>query len=183
MKNLSQIFCVERKKRCVFTLALCLMWAFAPGVEAISVKLRGKIVLGAVLSGLAYGTHALIKRDRRAAEQLQFRLGPPERVVEFERGFDVWRIAYYRNECYLFRNHRFVASVPCADVRSGGGENTRRSRRWCACKFTSPFLIDTPVLAFPRWSRLCLLHLRRVPRFVFSGRYRWGAGRLLVRGR
>ena len=180
MRNLCQIFSEKRKKICAFALVLCLMWGLTPTAAGISVKLRGKIALAGVLSGLAYTTYALIKRDRRAVERLQLHLGPPERVVQFERGFDLWRIDYYREQCYLFQNNRFIKSVPCLDLQSG--HQAIRLSKICICKSTPPFLIDTPVLVSPKWSRLCLEHLQRAPQLVSSGLYRLADARLLGLG-
>lgn len=177
MRNLCQIFSEKRKKICAFALVLCLMWGLTPAAESISVKLRGKIALAGVLSGLAYATHTLIKRDRRAVERLQLHLGPPERVVQFERGFDLWRVNYYPEQCYIFRNNRFIKSAPCVDLRPRHRVNVRSQT--CTCKFIPPFFIDTPVLGFPMWSRLCLLHLRRAPQLVSSDHYRLANERLL----
>ncbi len=162
---------------CVFALVLFLMCGEAPA-ESISVKLRGKIALAGVLSGLAYGTHTLIKRDRLAVEKLQRHLGPPERVVQFERGFDLWRVAYYRKQYYLFRNNRLrtekrLKTPLCfyrtssdsrnyqgeweieslAEKREGG--KYRRQKRSSVLPFfrssaSPPFLIDTFVLRMPR---------------------------------
>ena len=156
------------------------MWGLTPAAESISVKLRGKIALAGILSGLAYATHTLIKRDRRAVEKLQLHLGPPERVVQFERGFDLWRIDYYRQQCYLFQNNRFIKSVPCADLQSEHRVNGHSST--CTGKSTPPFLIDTPVLVFPKWSQLCLEHLQRAPQLVSFGLYRLADERLLDLG-
>ena len=177
MQNLCQTSFAKTKKVCTFTLVLCLMWGGAPAAESISVKLRGKIALAGILSGLAYTTHTLIKRDRRAVEKLQRHLGPPERVIQFERGFDVWRVNYYRERCYIFRNNRFIKSTSCADLQSGDQANP--FGKTCGCKSTPPFLIDTPVLGFPKWSSLCLSHLQRAPQLVFFGLCRLGAERSL----
>ena len=147
MRNLYQIFCEKQKKVCAFALVLCLMWGVTPAAESISIKLRGKIALAGILSGLAYTTYTLIKRDRRAAEKLQLQLGPPERVVQFERGFDLWRVNYYREQCYIFRNNRLIKSAPCLDLQSG--PQAIRLNKICICKSTSPFLIDMPVSVSP----------------------------------
>ena len=118
MRNLCQIFSEKVKKVGAFTLVLCLIWGLTPAADSISVKLRGKIALAGILSGLAYATHTLVKRDRRAVEELRLHLGPPERIVQFERGFDLWRIDYYEERCYMFRNNRFIKSTPCVDLQS-----------------------------------------------------------------
>lgn len=206
MRNLCQIFSEKSKKVCAFALVLCLMWGLTPAAESISVKLRGKIALAGILSGLAYATHTLIKHDRRAVEKLRLHLGPPERVVEFERGFDLWRIDYYGKQCYIFRNNR-LAEIELVEIDGSLSGGVRDSIAWCGWKVgrleekrrgwkyrkkgyssilpffppsvSPPFLIDTSVLVSPKWSPLYLLHLQRAPRLVFSGLYRLADERLL----
>ena len=177
MKNLCQIFHKKTIKICAFMLVLCLIWGLTPAAEGVSVKLRGKIALAGILSGLAYVTHAVVTRDRRAVEKLRLQLGPPERVVQFERGFDLWRIDYYGERCYMFQNNRFVKSAPCVDLQQGSRVYTRVET--CPCKFAPPFLIDTPVLVTPKWLWLCPWHPQRVPQFVSSDLYRLEDERLL----
>ena len=75
MRNLCQIPWINRKIWAA-TLILSLMCSWTPPAESISVKLRGKIALAGILSGIAYATHVLVKRDRQATEQLELRLGP-----------------------------------------------------------------------------------------------------------
>ena len=169
MKNLCHIFHEKEKKMCAFVLILCLIWGLTPAAESISVKLRGKIALAGILSGLAYVTHALVTRDRQAVEELRLQLGPPERVVRFERGFDLWRIDHYGEQCYMFRNNRFIKSAPCIDLQQRYRAYTRVET--CMCKFVPPFLIDTPVLGTPTWLRLCPLHPQQAPQFVSSDLY------------
>ena len=184
MRNLCQIFCVKRSQICAAALILCLIWGLTPTAESVSVKLRGKIAIVGILSGLAYVTHTLVTRDRRAAEKLQLHLGPPDRVVQFEHGFDLWRINYYREQCYLFRNNRFVKIVPCSSLQSqhqGFGNQILDRLRTSKSKFMPPFLIDTPVSGNPKWLPLCPLHLQRVPQFVSSDLHRLEDERLLGR--
>ena len=118
MRNLYQIFCLKPRRICAVVLFLCLFSGLTPTVESISVKLRGKMALGGILSGLAYVTYTLVKRDKRASEKLELHLGPPNRVIQFERGFDRWRINYYGEKCYLFRNNLFIKTVPCTHLQS-----------------------------------------------------------------
>ena len=73
--------------------------------HSISAKTQGKLVLAAVLGGVAILTKYLVGRDRAAVEALHAKLGPPERVVKFERGFDQWRVEWYGNQRYVFRNN------------------------------------------------------------------------------
>ncbi len=181
MRNLSQISCIKRKI-CAATLILCLICGVTPTAESLSVKLRGKIALAGILSGLAYATHVLVKRDRRATEKLEFRLGPPDRIVQFERGFDMWRINYYTEQCYLFQNNRFVKTVHCSSLqpRYQRFEYQIPDRlKTSQSKFTPPFLIDTPVSRNPKWLQLSLLPPQRVPQFVSSDLHRLADGHLL----
>ena len=163
MLNLCHISALNRKKICAFVLIVCLICGLTPTAESISVKLRGKIALGGILSGLAYATYTLVTRDKRAAEKLQLHLGPPDRVIRFERGFDRWRINAYGEQCYLFRNNLFIKVVPC------GTWPLRRS------------ITDTPVSGHPTWLQLCLSRPQRAPQFVSSYPYRSEAERLLGR--
>ena len=59
----------------------------------------------AILSGVAILTRYLVKRDARAAEKLRAALGAPDRTIEFERGFDHWRLQWHDDRRYLFRNN------------------------------------------------------------------------------
>ena len=197
-----QNFCLKPRKICAIGLILCLIWGLAPTAEGISVKLRGKIALGGILSGLAYVTHTLVKRDKRAVEELHLRLGPPDRVVQFERGFDLWRIDAYGEQSYVFRNNRLMPEKPLKAVcstydaplnpierlRWKGGSPEERRKGWKKCSsnlpiFQSsnllPFLIDTPFSRNPKWLQLYPLHPRRAPRLVFSYLYRLGGEHLL----
>ena len=181
MRNLCQISC-KKRKICATVLILCLICGLTPTAESISVKLRGKIALAGILSGLAYATHVLVKRDRRAMEKLQLHLGPPDRVVQFERGFDLWRINYYTEQCYLFRNNRFVKTVPCSSLQpryQRFGYQIPDRLKTSQSKFTPPFLIDTPVSGNPKWLPLSLLRPQRVPQFVSSDLHRLEDGHLL----
>ena len=201
MLNLCHISSLKGKEICAFALIVCLITGLAPTAEGISVKLRGKIALGGILSGLAYTTYMLVTRDKRATEKLQLHLGPPDRVVQFERGFDRWRINHYGEQCYVFRNNRWVGKtalkVSCScsierlPWRTLGWKNGRMEE-WGPQSSNLPtfqpsnqpsglslFLTDTPALVHPKWLRLCLLRPQRVPQFVFSYLYRLEAERLL----
>ena len=187
MLNLCHISSLKRKKICAFVLIVCLFSGLAPTAEGISVKLRGKIALGGILSGIAYVTYRLVKNDKQASEKLRLHLGPPDRVIQFERGFDRWRIDAYREQCYLFRNKLFIKVVPCANLQSDF------SKRWTfappsvggRCGFKphlpgdSVGLIDIPVSVRPTWLRLYLSRPQRAPQFVSSYLYPLEAEHLL----
>lgn len=202
MLNICHIFSLKQKKICAFVLIVCLICGLTPNAESVSVKLRGKIALGGILSGLAYVTYTLVTRDKRAAEKLQLHLGPPDRVIQFERGFDRWRINDYGEQCYLFRNNRLVGrealKVSCSiemlpwrtlGWKKGGMEGwnpqlsnlpTFQSNTFQPSNQT-PFLIDTPVSDRPTWLQLCLSRPQRVPQSVSSYLYRLEVERWLGR--
>ena len=96
-----------KKSLCLIAIA-CLMWNLSLPAESISVKLKGKLALVGILSGLAYLTHALVKHDTHTAETLQSRLGRPEHITQIQRGFNQWDIHHYREESYYFLNNRFI---------------------------------------------------------------------------
>ena len=203
MRNFCQIFSEKTKKIPVFVLVLYLVYGLTPAAEAISVKLRGKIALGVILSGIAYTTHALIKRDRQVVEELRHHFGAPERVVEFERGFDFWRIEHYEGRHYIFRNNRLLTktnfSVRDVSESSVGGFHWKdrrgleeKAEGWKFGQKTYasnlpifqssnllPVLTDRPVSGNPRWSQLCLLDSLRVPLLVSSDPHRLATERSL----
>ncbi len=183
MLNLCHIFSLKRQKICASVLIVCLILGLTPTAESISVKLRGKIVLGGILSGFACVTYALVTRDKRAAEKLQLQLGPPDRAIQFERGFDRWHVNYYGEQCYLFRNNLFIETVPCTSLQSEKRNYERQTQvhlfGTCTCAFISPFFIDTPVSRNPKWLRLSLLRPQRAPQLVSSCLYRLEDERLL----
>ena len=196
MLNLCHISSLKRQKVCAFVFIVCLFSGLTPTAESISVKLRGKIVLGGILSGLAYATYTLVKRDKRAVEKLQLHLGPPDRVIQFERGFDRWRVNAYGEQCYLFRNNRLVdkkalkVSCSCSIERLSWktlGWKKGRVEGWdpnlpiFQSSGLSPFLTDMPVSVRPKWLRLYLSRPQRAPQFVSSYLYRSEVERLLGR--
>ena len=156
------------KKTLCFILIACLIWNLSLSAEGISTKLRGKIALAGILSGLAYLTHTLVKRDIHAAENLQTQLGPPERITQFERGFDQWNVLYYRKHSYFFLNNRFIRKKThkAFFLHQTSPEFLKRdfityhSSNWD--KLFSPSPTDTPVSVNPRWLSLYLLHQRQV---------------------
>ena len=196
MQNFCQILCKKIKKISVFVLIFSLIYGLTPAAEGISAKLRGKIALGVVLSGIAYTTHTLMKRDRQAVAELRHHLGVPERVVQFERGFDLWRIEHYADRHYIFRNNRLLTKmnasiyeVPRGSEAGGGWQagSLEEQLGWKNGRMEGsgpilppfhssmpvpsiflPFLIDTPVSRYPKWSQLYLLDSLEVPQFVSS---------------
>ncbi len=156
-----------KKTLCLILITL-LIWNLSLPAEGLSVKLRGKLALAGILSGFVYLTYTLVKHDRQAAENLQFQLGPPERIIQFERGFDQWNIHYYREHSYFFLNNRFIRKKThkafflnqvSPNLESiGQGLSLHRTRL-----SDDPFSFSyTPFSVNPRWLSLSLLHQQQV---------------------
>ena len=88
-----------------YLVVLVLLLSPVSTAHSISVKTQGKLALVAILGGVAILTKYLVGRDQQRVEALHAKLGPPERVTKFERGFDQWRIEWYGNRRYVFRNN------------------------------------------------------------------------------
>ena len=72
--------------------------------QFLSTKTLGKLTMIAVLSVSAFVVRMLVNRDRREAVRLHESLGPPDRSEEFQQGFDHWRVEWYGDRAYIFRN-------------------------------------------------------------------------------
>ena len=72
--------------------------------QLIDTKMQGKLSLVILLTGLAVLTKILVNDDKKEMEELHSMLGPPDRTMEFQKGFDTWRIEWYGEKSYLFRN-------------------------------------------------------------------------------
>ncbi len=93
------------KKLVCYLVVVVLLLSPISTAHSISVKTQGKFALVAILGGVAILTKYLVGRDQQTVEALHAKLGPPQRVVKFERGFDQWRIEWYENRRYIFRNN------------------------------------------------------------------------------
>ena len=80
--------------------------------DGFSVKLRGKLALAGVLSGVAFLTYTLVKHDRDVSETLLSQLGRPEYIVKIDRGFDTWYVHQFRKQSYHFLNNRYIKNRP-----------------------------------------------------------------------
>lgn len=93
------------KKLTCYLVVVVLLLSPISTAHSFSVKTQGKLVLVAVLGGVAILTKYLVGRDQATVNALHAKLGPPERVTRFERGFDQWQIEWYGNRRYVFRNN------------------------------------------------------------------------------
>ena len=77
-------------------------------------KTLGKLTMIAILSAVAFVVKMLVDRDRKEVASLHERLGSPDKSIEFQEGFDRWRVEWYGNSVYIFRNgvlHRSLKSL------------------------------------------------------------------------
>ena len=94
-----------KKKFTCYLVVVALLLAPTSNAHGISVKTQGKLALVAILGSVAILTKHLVGRDQQVVKALHAKLGPPERVTKFDRGFDRWRIEWYGNQRYVFRNN------------------------------------------------------------------------------
>jgi hypothetical protein len=70
----------------------------------LETKTTGKLAMIAILSVTAFVIKMLIDRDRKELAGIREKLGPPDRAIEFQEGFDHWRVEWYGGNVYVFRN-------------------------------------------------------------------------------
>ncbi len=78
----------------------------------LSTKTVGKLTMIAILSAAAFVVKILVNRDRSETAKLRERLGKPDRSMEFQEGFDHWRVEWYGDHAYIFRNGVFYSQKP-----------------------------------------------------------------------
>ena len=161
------------KKTINLTLIACLIWNCSFPAEGISVKLKGKLALVGILSGVAYLTHTLVKRDTHAAEDVKSQLGQSEYIIQIERGFDKWEIHHFPEQTYYFLNNRFIRKKAAnAFFLNQTFHNTfewdlflyqisNRNRVVCSA------LSDTSFLETPKWLSLYPLRRLLIPQSAF----------------
>ena len=90
----------------IMSISLVIILIFSLSAEArlLSTKTIGKLSMIAILSVTAFVVKALVNRDQKEATRLHERLGAPDRSIEFQEGFDHWRMEWYGDRAYIFRN-------------------------------------------------------------------------------
>jgi len=88
------------------SIIVALVFPMSAGAEGqfLRTKTVGKLTMIATLSAVAFVVKMLVDRDRKEVARLHERLGLPDRSVEFQEGFDRWRVEWYENRVYIFRN-------------------------------------------------------------------------------
>lgn len=147
------------KKLLNILIFVCLIWNCSLPAEGISVKLRGKLALVGILSGITYLTHTLVKRDTQHAQRLKTQLGPAERTIQIEHGFDKWEIHHYPAQTYYYLNNRFIRKKAAnAFFLNQTFHETLKLNN-----VISSALTDTTALGNPRWLSLCPLRQLLIP--------------------
>lgn len=70
-------------------------------------KTLGKLAMIAVLSATAYINKKLIDRDIHKTDMIRQSLSKPDKIIEFQEGFDKWRVEWYGDSVYVFKNGIF----------------------------------------------------------------------------
>ncbi len=98
----------------IISIFIIIALAFPVSAEArfLNTKTAGKLTMIAILLATAYVVNMLVNRDRKEAIRLHERLGAPDRSVEFQEGFDHWRVEWYGDKVYTFRNGVLYKQCP-----------------------------------------------------------------------
>jgi len=80
-------------------------------------KTIGKLTMIAILSVTAFVTKKLVDRDIDKTSKIRQNLTTADRVIEFQDGFDQWRIEWHGNFVYVFKNGIFQHK---RELKAGG---------------------------------------------------------------
>ena len=173
MLNFGIISVMNKKKLLSIITITLLILNLNLAAEGFSVKLRGKLALAGILSGVAFLTYSLVQHDKNVTETLLSQLGRPDYIVKIDRGFDSWYVHQYKNRSYHFLNNRFIRKMPKSSFR----ELLPRDRLGSNISFVhnvieydSPHisLTDKTSLVNPKWLSFSLSHQQRVPSICLS---------------
>jgi hypothetical protein len=92
----------------IISISIIIIMLFPLSLRAedriLNTKTKGKLTMVAILSVFALVVKTLASRDQKAVNKLHDSLGAPDKIVEFQRGFDHWRLEWYGEQVYIFRN-------------------------------------------------------------------------------
>ena len=86
------------------SLIIILIFSLSAEGRVLNTKTVGKLTMIAILSATAFVVRMLVNRDRNETARLREQLGTPDKSIEFQEGFDHWRVEWYGNRAYIFRN-------------------------------------------------------------------------------
>ncbi len=75
--------------------------------DVLNTKNVGKLTMVVILSVTAFLVKKLVNRDIDKTIKVREELGKPDRHIEFHEGFDYWRVEWYGDDVYVFRNDIF----------------------------------------------------------------------------
>jgi len=70
-------------------------------------KTLGKLAMVVILSATAFVNKKLVDRDANKTAKIRQNLSKPDKVIEFQDGFDKWRIEWHGEVIYVFKNGVF----------------------------------------------------------------------------
>lgn len=140
--------------------------------ESFSVKLRGKLTLAGILSGVAFLTYALVQHDEDVTETLLSQLGRPEYIVQIDRGFDKWYVHQFKNQSYHFLNNRYIKKTPSksfTEFLRGNrlGRDISLESMVINDDYPHRSFTDKTSLVNSKWLSSSLSHQQQVPQSVF----------------
>lgn len=90
----------------IISISLITILVFSLSAEAgvLDTKTLGKLAMITILSAAAFVVKMLVNRDKNETIRLHKQLGAPDKSMEFREGFDRWRVEWYGDHAYIFRN-------------------------------------------------------------------------------
>ncbi len=70
-------------------------------------KTLGKVTMVVILSATAFINKKLVDRDVHNTDIIRQNLSKPDKVMEFQEGFDKWLIEWHGDSIYVFKNGIF----------------------------------------------------------------------------
>ncbi len=84
--------------------SIIILILFSLPAMALDTKTLGKLTMVGVLSVAAFVVKMLNDNDHKAVARLHKTLGQPDKIIEYQKGFDHWRLEWYGDKIYFFRN-------------------------------------------------------------------------------
>jgi hypothetical protein len=97
-------------------MIIVLVFPMSAEARVLDTKTVGKLTMTAILLATAFVVKILVGRDKEEAVRLHEWLGPPDRSMEFQEGFDHWRVEWYGDRVYTFRNGVLQKQHPEAEI-------------------------------------------------------------------
>ncbi|HGJ64243.1 TPA: hypothetical protein ENS27_02510 [bacterium] len=79
--------------------------------DIISKKNTGKLTMVLSLSAMAFFVKKIVNNDINKTLAIRKEIGKPEKLIEYQEGFDNWRLEWHGNYIYVFRNGIFSHKI------------------------------------------------------------------------